>query len=90
VTAYTIYNRVSAACLGTYEADSPEAAIDAMCRDAGYAGHRDAAVALGQMPQAFCADFLVYAAKWDACLPGRVLDIRELELRVKAFERGHY
>lgn len=39
---YNICNRDSGFDLGIFEADSPEAALDAMARDAGYANYRDA------------------------------------------------
>ncbi len=42
MTMYTITNAHSGVDLGTYEADSPEAALDAMARDGGYLDYTDA------------------------------------------------
>jgi len=39
MTKYTIENTASGVVLGTYEAESAKAALDAMARDAGYADY---------------------------------------------------
>lgn len=56
--SYTITNRISGLCLGTYEGATPQEAIEAMRRDAGYA---DQAVAdtLGTTAEALDAELLV-------------------------------
>jgi hypothetical protein len=46
-TRYEVSNRASGQSLGVYEADSPEQAIEACCRDAGYASKADAEKAMG-------------------------------------------
>lgn len=40
--SYRIENTASGIELGTYDADSPEAALDAMARDAGYRDYAEA------------------------------------------------
>lgn len=42
MTRYNISNTLSGVSLGTYEADSQSAALDAMARDAGYANYAEA------------------------------------------------
>lgn len=44
---YQISSKTSGAVLGTYEGDSPAAALDAMAQDAGYADHREACIQSG-------------------------------------------
>lgn len=41
MTKYTIENTASGVVLGTYEAESAKAALDAMAREAGYANYAD-------------------------------------------------
>jgi hypothetical protein len=47
VSTYRIHSRASGLHLGTYEADSTEAALDALARDAGYTDHAAACDATG-------------------------------------------
>ena len=42
MSAYSIQSNVTGLHLGTYEADSREAALDAMARDAGYTDYAHA------------------------------------------------
>ena len=42
MTAYEVLNPVSGVSFGTYEADNPADAIEACCKDAGYASAEDA------------------------------------------------
>jgi hypothetical protein len=45
---YEVSNSQSGHSFGVYEADSPEAAIEACCRDAGYDSKADAEAAMGR------------------------------------------
>lgn len=47
MTKYSISNQTSGADLGIYEADSPEAALDIMARDAGYKDYADCCSVVG-------------------------------------------
>lgn len=58
---YSITNRTSGVALGSYEGASPEQAIDAMHRDAGYVGTEGAADALGTTVEALRAELLTEA-----------------------------
>jgi hypothetical protein len=45
---FEVSNSTSAHCFGVYEADSPEAAIEAACKDAGYDSKAEAEAAMGR------------------------------------------
>lgn len=47
MTKYEVSNIKSAHSFGVYEADSPEAAIEAACKDAGYSSKDDAEDVMG-------------------------------------------
>jgi hypothetical protein len=47
MSTFRIHSRASGLHLGTYEADSREAALDALARDAGYSDHAAACKACG-------------------------------------------
>lgn len=42
MSSFTITNVVTGATLGTYEAKTPQEALDALARDSGYADYEDA------------------------------------------------
>lgn len=42
MSTFSIHSRTTGYHLGSYEADSREAALDAMSREAGYANHAEA------------------------------------------------
>jgi hypothetical protein len=42
MSKYEVFNQTSGHSFGVYEADSADEAIDACCRDAGYASKADA------------------------------------------------
>ena len=46
---YSITSRTSGYHIGTYDADSREAALDAMSREAGYANHAEACEVTGDV-----------------------------------------
>lgn len=62
MTSYTITNRTSGMDLGTYEAETREAAILAMTKDAGYASREEMAEALSTTVEALDADVVVTEA----------------------------
>lgn len=62
MTSYTITNRISGLCLGTYEGATPQEAIEVMRRDAGYADSQAAADALGTTVEALDAELSVEEA----------------------------
>lgn len=47
MSRYEVCNSQSAHSFGVYEADSPEAAIQACCKDAGYSSKEDAESVMG-------------------------------------------
>ena len=48
MSKYEVSNIKSAHSFGVYEADGPEAAIEACCKDAGYDSKADAEAAMGR------------------------------------------
>lgn len=50
MSKYEIINSASGQSLGVYEADSPDAALDACCRAAGYDSRADADAVVGHDP----------------------------------------
>lgn len=50
MTRYEIANRQSAAILGIFEAETPEAALDLMAQDAGYRDYADACTVTEEDP----------------------------------------
>lgn len=61
MTSYTITS-ISGLCLGTYEGATPEKAVEAMYRDAGYADRQAVADTLGTTAEALDAELLVEEA----------------------------
>lgn len=51
MTKFEVFNSSSGHSFGIYEADTPEAAIEACCRDAGYASKAQAEEAMGRESQ---------------------------------------